>query len=201
MRFILASKSPRRKELLKTLLDSFECIPAVSDEVFDHLPIDEALYAVARHKALEIFVDHPDALVLGADTIVVDGNEILQKPKDAQEAFRTLRQLSGRWHEVKTGMVLFVPVEHSDLVREYGGVQTTRVKFRDLTDAEIEAYVRKGSCLDKAGSYGIQDVDFVERIEGSYSNVVGLPLETLESLLRSIGLKEEDGFCALQRKA
>lgn len=179
-RFILASKSPRRKELLQPLCSDFECIPAKGDEVFHEGSIDEVLMEVASAKALEIAAAHADADILGADTIVVDGEQILQKPKTRQEAFETLRQLSGRWHAVKTGMVL---IHDGDMKKT---VETTLVHFRNLADEEIRAYVEEGSCLDKAGSYGIQDVDFVDRIEGSFSNVVGLPTERLKEWLADI---------------
>ncbi|UNT96616.1 Maf family protein [Allobaculum mucilyticum] len=199
MELILASKSPRRRELLSQIVPAFSCIPAKGDEVFTGDDIDEALLRVARAKGKEVFVDHPESAVLSADTIVVDGEQILQKPASKEEAFATLRQLSGRWHAVKTGTALIIPegadqpgkaVQEEDGLRwteqidekkrQYYTVCTTMVHFRKLSDEEIQAYVDLGTCLDKAGSYGIQDVDFVDAIDGSFTNVVGLPCELVE---------------------
>lgn len=178
--FILASQSPRRKELLGKVLSEFECIPAKGDEVFETGPIDPALKKVAAAKGREVFATYPGAIVLSADTIVVDGDQILGKPKDKADASKTLHQLSGRWHEVKTGVALF----DGDTARQE--VVTTRVHFRNLSDEEIETYVQSGGPLDKAGSYGIQDVDFVDQIDGSFSNVVGLPMELVENWLEDL---------------
>ncbi len=174
MKLILASQSPRRKELLSTLVSDFEVIPSQSDETFGKGDIDQALLNVARAKAQEVFDRHPNDVVLGADTIVVDRGKILGKPKSKQEAFEVLKSLSGREHEVKTGVVL---LSKNGIQQE---VSTTLVHFRDLSDQEIEAYVQSGKPMDKAGSYGIQETDFVDALEGSRSNVIGLPLEVLE---------------------
>ncbi len=176
---ILASQSPRRKELLGQLIDptSFQCIPSQSEEIFPPGELDQSLLKVAKAKGLEVYSKHPDALVLSADTIVVDGKTILGKPHSKQEAFETLKRLSNRDHLVKTGLVLLGGHSPKQMV------VTTKVHFRPLKDEEIEAYVQKGSCLDKAGSYGIQDTDFVQSIEGSYSNVVGLPLDEVAAWL------------------
>lgn len=169
---ILASQSPRRKELLGQLIgpQAFQCIPSHSEEQFSSGDLDLALLNVAKAKGLEVYGKHPEALVLSADTIVVDKGDILGKPKSKQEAFATLKRLSNREHLVKTGLVLL----GGNKPREE--VVTTKVHFRPLSDEEIQAYVEEGSCLDKAGSYGIQDTNFVDALEGSYSNVVGLPL-------------------------
>lgn len=186
-RLILASQSPRRKEILHRFLSDFSVIPSHAEEVFDEsLPLDEALMKVAMAKAEEVSAAHPGRPVLAADTIVCDGDRILGKPKDRQEAFETLRSLSGRKHEVKTGVVLLYPDAQG--LQTLKTVETTGVLFRPLTDQEIEAYVRTGTCLDKAGSYGIQDVDFASALEGSYTNVVGLPEEVLEKWLPICGL-------------
>ncbi|MBF0580592.1 septum formation protein Maf [Erysipelotrichaceae bacterium RD49] len=177
---ILASKSPRRKELLSLVVPAFDCIPACKEEVFEPGDIDQALKKVAAAKGKEVFASYPDHVVLSADTIVVDGNQILGKPEDKRQASQVLHQLSGRWHEVKTGVAMF----HGRTMQNE--VITTKVHFRNLSDEEIEAYVQSGGPLDKAGSYGIQDVDFVDQIEGSYSNVVGLPMELVESWLKDL---------------
>lgn len=179
MKLILASQSPRRKELLEGLGYVFDVIPSNSAETFDSsLPLDEALEKVALHKAEDVFEKHPEDLVLAADTIVVLDGKILGKPKNKEETSKMLHALSGRTHEVKTGLSL-VCKSH-----RYSGVETTQVVFRPLSDQEIEDYVSKGTCLDKAGSYGIQETDFVDHYKGSYSNVVGLPLATTDILLK-----------------
>ena len=180
---ILASQSPRRKELLTQLigLTAFQCIPSQSEETFLPGDLDEALLHVAKAKGLEVYAKHPEALVLSADTIVVDGETILGKPKSKQEAFETLKRLSNRDHLVKTGLVLLGGQSPKQMV------VTTKVHFRGLSDEEIKAYVQEGSCLDKAGSYGIQDTNFVQSLDGSYSNVVGLPLYEVATWLDQEG--------------
>lgn len=179
MKLILASQSPRRKELLQGLGYLFDVIPSHSAETFDpSLPLDQALEKVALHKAEDVFESHPDDVVLAADTIVVLDGQILGKPGSREEAVKMLKSLSGRTHEVKTGLALLSPSHR------YSGVETTEVVFRELSDQEIEDYVSKGTYLDKAGSYGIQETDFVDHYRGSYSNVVGLPLTTTDILLK-----------------
>lgn len=183
-RLILASQSPRRKEILHQYLSDFDVIPSQSDETFDPaLSLDEALMKVAEAKAEEVSQNNPGRPVLAADTIVCLDDEILGKPKDLNEARDTLKRLSGRSHEVKTGMVLIHP-EKEDTVRKT--VTTTLVHFRNLGIKEIEDYIQEKTCLDKAGSYGIQDVDFVDHIDGSYSNVVGLCKEELEKWIKEL---------------
>lgn len=179
MKLILASQSPRRKELLENEGYLFEIHPAIDEEVFDSsLSIDEALEKVAVHKAREVADLYTECLTLAADTIVVDDQKILGKPVDEKEAISTLRSLSGRTHFVKTG-VCFI---HEN--KTYSFVDTTEVHFRNLSDLEILTYVKSGRCMDKAGSYGIQECDFVEWIDGSYSNVMGLPMEKVIPFLQ-----------------
>jgi len=124
--------------------------------------------------------------VLGADTVVIHAGATLEKPGDAAEARKMLAVLAGEWHEVYTGLALVEPVSGNSLVEH----ERTRVKFRHLPPDEIEAYVRTGEPLDKAGAYGIQGLGavLVERIEGCYTNVVGLPLARLAVMLREFGL-------------
>ncbi len=183
---VLASGSPRRKELLARLVSEFEVLVSDVDEealtVADPIETAERL---AEAKARAVAVLRPDALVVGADTVVALGDEQFAKPRDAADARRMLRALSGRTHVVATGVSL-VAAE---------GVQTfhdrTHVTFRDLTDAEIEAYVATGEPMDKAGAYAIQGgaSAFVLRREGSESNVIGLPLERLAPLLTNQGTR------------
>ncbi len=183
-RLILASASPRRKEMLANLGLDFEVRVAEVDEVplYGESPKEFVLRA-AIEKASDITAKHPDAWVLGADTIVVCQGEILGKPKDASEAQRMLMRLAGQMHKVLTGFCLKREQENISVNR----VIATEVYFSAFTEAIAAAYVATGEPLDKAGAYGIQGRGgvLVEKIDGSYSNVVGLPLtETVEEMLR-----------------
>ncbi len=180
---ILASNSPRRKDLLKQIGVDFTSDPADVDErvmpgetpeVYAiRVALDKARVAAARAGA---------GIVIAADTIVVLNDEILGKPADAADAVRMLTVLSGRGHEVITGLAVVDAATGRSAVR----TSATRVWFRDLSDRELAAYVATGEPLDKAGAYGIQERGalLVERIEGCYSNVVGLPLSLLGEMLR-----------------
>jgi len=177
---VLASASPRRRDLLARLGLAFSVRPSDADETWPDLPPGPASEEVALRKARAI--DAAGALVLAADTVVVLDGDVLGKPADAAEAHATLARLAGRTHTVATGLALRL----GD--RETTAHALTAVTFAPLTDAEIAAYVATGSPLDKAGSYGIQDdlgALLVERIEGDYFNVVGLPLRTLYETLRA----------------
>ncbi len=186
MKLILASQSPRRKEILAKMGYTFEVHPSKSEEVFDlSLPLDEALKKVAYSKAKDVYDLYPDCIVLGSDTIVTYQGKIFGKPKDLDEARLFLRTFSETTHEVKTGVCVIV----DDTV--YVDVATTFVHFRKLNDIDIENYVQNKNPLDKAGGYGIQESDFVEWIEGSMTNVVGLPAENLEQIFIQI---EKDGY-------
>lgn len=182
---VLASRSPRRRHLLEQLGLPFTVEGSPAEEV---LPEDagpaKAAEAVARQKVRPVAAAHREALVLAADTVVGHGGAILEKPTDADDARRMLRSLSGSHHDVCTGVAL----AHAASGREVVFSDTTRVAFASLSDDEIDAYVATGEPLDKAGSYGIQrgwGSVFVERIEGDYHNVVGLPLRRLYVALRS----------------
>ena len=184
MRLILASASPRRKEILASAGLDFEVRPSAIDEapLAGERPEDYAR-RVARDKALSVAAEAtPGSLVLGADTIVVAGGEILGKPRDAADAVRMLRMLSGVSHQVITGVCLVrAPAELVALTHE-----TTAVTFRDLDEEEVTNYVASGEPLDKAGAYGIQGLasKFVTRVEGCYFNVVGLPVALVYDLLK-----------------
>lgn len=182
-RLVLASASPRRREFLERLQLTFQIIPADVDEaVFPGELPHEYVLRIARAKAARVAGRQRDCLVLAADTSVVLGREILGKPTDVEDAKRILRLLSGNEHLVMTAVALDGTYRESALVE-------TRVRFRKLADQEIDWYVRTGEPLDKAGAYGIQGLGgaFVRTIDGSASNVVGLPLvETLE-LLQAAG--------------
>jgi septum formation protein len=179
---VLASASPRRADLLAQIGIPFEVIPSdVREDLTLPLEPERHVLVLARLKAEDVARKRPGSLVLGADTIVVREGTILGKPVDAADACRMLRLLSGRWHEVMTGVAL--RQEKGGKKRE--AVEVTRVKFRDLGEEEIREYVATGEPLDKAGAYGIQGKGavLVERIEGCYFNVVGLPLARLTALL------------------
>ena len=183
--FILASQSPRRRELLSMLGLTFEIITADIDETMDpSVPVDQAVAEVCRKKAQAVGEAHPGRLIVAADTIVVVDETKLGKPRSEEEARQMLRSLSGRSHTVMTGFCLWQDG------RFQTHVEQTRMWFRELSDAEIDAYIATGSPMDKAGAYGIQDqaAVFVERLDGDYYNVMGLPLCSLTKCLRKWGV-------------
>jgi septum formation protein len=182
-RLVLASASPRRSELLKQLGVAFEVIPADAEEIAPkHLSPQEVCQVNAHRKARAVARRHSDKLVMGADTVVALGTTIFGKPKDSLDAQRMLKALSGKTHQVITGIALM----HLAARRERLFAVSTTVTFWKLNAARISEYVAKVHTLDKAGAYAIQEHGemIVERIEGSFSNVVGLPLERLERELR-----------------
>ena len=185
MHLILASASPRRAELLRSSGFEFDVEAANVDET-PRAGEPPAAYTqrVARDKARHVAASHAGehAVVLGADTEVVLGRRILGKPADEDDARRMLRTLAGHVHEVLTAVVIV----RED--KEAAEVVTTRVWFAHMTDAEIDWYVASGEPMDKAGAYGIQGrgARFVERIDGSWSNVVGLPVAVVHRLLREV---------------
>ena len=181
---ILASSSPRRKELLKNLQLTFQISSSKADESFDHeLPPGEVVMELAYRKAHAVFTESPDAFVIGADTIVVCDGIFLGKPKDKDEAFRKLRMLSGRQHEVYTGVSILSANSSSRFFEK------TEVSFWELSDEEIMAYVQSGEPLDKAGAYGIQGLGsmLVKKINGDYFAVVGLPVSRTIRELKKAG--------------
>ena len=183
---ILASASPRRAELLESAGIRFQVVPGHIDETA--LPNEEPVAHVLRlavEKAAEVARREEGDFFVGADTIVLYDGEIMGKPRDNADAVRMLRKLSGVAHEVITG---YAVVERGG-ARRVSRAVSTRVFFKELTAAEIDAYVATGCPLDKAGAYAIQGgaAYMVERIEGSYTNVVGLPLCEVVSALREVG--------------
>jgi septum formation protein len=177
---ILASASPRRRELLREAGIAHRVRPAVVDERARRGETPAACVArLARAKAAAVW--RPGETVLGADTVVVAGRRLLGKPRDRRDAARMLRLLAGRVHQVLTGVCVLGPDGGAR-----AAVVRTRVWFRRLTAAEIAGYVASKEPLDKAGAYAIQGFasKFVERIEGCYFNVVGLPVSKVEALLR-----------------
>jgi septum formation protein len=191
---VLASRSPRRAELLRRLGLDFEIVPGEVDETYvDHeMPAAHA-ERLAREKAIAVAASRPGHLVLGSDTIVVLGSDVLGKPRDAAEAAAMLRRLSGREHEVFTGVAL------ADGSRVHSAVERVAVRFRNLGDSEIDDYVATGEPLDKAGAYGIQDMGsaLVESIQGDYFAVMGLPVVRTIDLLKRAGWAY--GFGGLRR--
>ena len=179
---ILASGSPRRREILDQMGLSYTVDVSDVDESFVGSP-EMMVAELSRRKAEAVAERHENSLVLAADTIVYDG-AILGKPGTPEIAKEMLKDLSGRMHSVFTGMTLVNTATHHSLTR----VCETRVYFVSMTDTEIDEYVATGEPLDKAGAYAIQGRGgmFVERIEGSYSNVVGLPMAQLRRMLSEI---------------
>lgn len=184
----MASASPRRKELLAQVIDRFEILPSAAEEKVEGKPEPESLVKLlAAQKAAEVAARAglENKAVLGADTIVTVDCEILGKPQNEGDAFRMLRMLSGRAHEVWTGVCVLFPEKEGQRERLVAA-DCTKVYFNALTDEEIRAYIATGSPMDKAGAYGIQDGGLVEKIEGSFSNVVGLPVELLQDMLKNV---------------
>ncbi len=184
---ILASRSPRRRDIMHGLELEFEVVPA-DDHVEDGavgVELVERPLACARLKARQVAELHPRSTVIGADTVVFLEDQALEKPRDDEEASFFLKRLSGRTHTVITG----VAVCRREAGIEVSGKETTRVQFRDLTDAQIERYVEAGEGRDKAGAYAVQGLGagLVRRIEGCFYNVVGLPVSLLFDLLRQSG--------------
>jgi septum formation protein len=181
---VLASASPRRQELLRNAGIGFEVQPADIPE--DPLPAETAKTCserLAREKAQAIAKKRPHDAVLGADTVVVIDDQILNKPVDAADAIRMLRLLSGRTHQVITGVCLVVNAQPSV------ASETTSVQMSEISEKEIADYVATGEPMDKAGAYAIQGIAsrWIPRIEGDYSNVVGLPVALVYRMLRQAG--------------
>ncbi len=183
---ILASSSPRRRELLTQVGIPFQTVPPEIEEVMleDESP-EEFVRRMSREKAGAVAVEHPDRIVLGSDTIVLLEGDVLGKPVDTEDAAAMLRRLSGNTHEVLTGFCLL----RLDDSTEISGLGRAEVTFRELDNDEIAEYVAGGSPMDKAGSYGIQEdlgAVFIERISGDYYTIVGLPLMQVYRSIRQL---------------
>jgi septum formation protein len=189
MNVILASNSPRRRQLLALTGLEFRVLPADVDETpLEGEPAAEYVQRLAASKARAVSAQvDPDALVIAADTTVVDGNQILGKPVDDDDASRMLRQLCGRSHQVYTAVAL---LQNGKLLVECCG---TAVPMREYSEAELQAYIDSGDPLDKAGAYAIQHLGFhpVEALQGCYANVVGLPLCHLLRALWKLGIEPD----------
>lgn len=184
---ILASGSPRRKEILDMMGLTYTVDVSEADEKFSGRPAETVL-EISRRKAYSVAKRHSQALVLAADTLVFS-DEVLGKPGTPECAKAMLKHLSGNWHRVYTGLTL-INTQTDQVIRD---VDRTRVHFVKMTEEEIDAYVATGEPLDKAGAYGIQGRGgmFIDRIEGSYSNVVGLPMAMLRKMLAEIDAAQE----------
>ena len=179
---ILASASPRRRTLLREHGYTFSVEPAeVAESAPAHLTPGEITLRNARAKAHAVARKHPEALVLGVDTEVVFEGEVLGKPADMDAAFAMVKRLNGRAHAVYSGVCLC----HRQGGRDAGFVEISRVHFRRLSDAQIRAYHARIGPLDKAGAYAAQEDrgELIERVEGSFTNVIGLPMEALAAAL------------------
>lgn len=177
---ILASKSPRRQELLKLITEDFTVETADAEEILpENITPEAAVLYLSEIKARPLANEND--IVIGADTVVAVDGKILGKPKNRENAKEMLRMLSGKWHSVFTGVTVFSGAVPNSFYAE------TKVKFFDLTEKEIELYASSGECDDKAGAYGIQGKGslLVEKIDGDYFNVVGLPVSKLYRELKN----------------
>ncbi len=195
-RVILASASPRRRELLAALIDDFEVVPADVPEPFTDDPVADAV-GLALAKARRVATQFEDAAVIGADTIVFDENRSYGKPADEPDAIRMWRALGGREHKVVTGLAVIAQTG------EFTAAPVSRVRLTDLDTAQIAAYVFSGRPMDKAGAYAIQDEDVptVAELHGCYCSVMGLGLWTLKDLLAHAGLESRDPSATFARCA
>ena len=183
MEIILASASPRRREILKNTKLKFEVQKSDIEEVFLENESPESMVVrLAYEKAFDVVENNRDKLVIGADTIVVLGDEVLGKPKDEEEAFDMIQKLSNKTHRVITGISL-IHLKKGIVVNDY---QISYVTFKDLSEDSIKDYINTKESLDKAGGYGIQGYGalLVDSIQGDYFNIVGLPISKLSDLLR-----------------
>ena len=181
MNLILASGSPRRQELLRLITEDFTVSPVDADETLpEGMPVEMAAAYLADLKASTAAKIFPESLIIGCDTVVLLGDEIMGKPKDREDAHRMLHALSGQTHSILTGCSLYYGKQTTVFTTE------TLVTFYPLSDAEIEAYLDTGEPFDKAGAYGIQGKGslLVKEIEGDYFNVVGLPVAGLSRQLK-----------------
>lgn len=199
---ILASASPRRKELLEQIGLQFDICPAKGEEIITKTIPHEVVQELASQKAKEVasmvklyedtheeLMTPQDIMVIGADTIVAYENEILGKPKDEEDAFRMLSMLSGNTHSVYTG-VSIVLLAASGKVGEITFYEKTDVRMREMNEAEIRRYIGTGEPMDKAGAYGIQGkcAIYIDKIDGDYNNVVGLPIAAIYRELKNLGI-------------
>lgn len=183
-KLILASTSPRRIEILKDEFEIETVKPQIEEKIgFVEDPISNCI-SLAFEKAASVAEDYTNETILSADTIVVLDDKVLGKPKDREDAFKTLKSLSGREHRVITAFAII----NLDRKIKYTDYVSSSVTFKDLSDSDIDEYLNTGEYVDKAGSYGIQGIGkvLVSHYEGSFLNIVGLPLEEVKSVIKKI---------------
>jgi septum formation protein len=189
LQLILASSSPRRKKLLTQIGWPFMVIPSKVKEIFPDENPETAVQSLARQKAESVADGKTDSLVIAADTIVVLDGRVLGQPGSSDEAMEMLKSLSGRSHDVYTGVYLIRTDQEAMILNQLSFYEQTKVHFAALEKHEMKRYIDSGSPMDKAGAYGIQDdwgALFVSRIDGDYYNVVGLPLHKLYQQMKLI---------------
>lgn len=185
---ILASASPRRKELLSLIIDDFEVIVSDAEEVLrENCDIQQEILRFAKEKAVDVLrKTQGNCCVIGSDTMVILEGRPMGKPKDKEQAYEMLKALSGNTHEVMTAVCVVCSdgLEANEIIK-------TQVTFNDMTHEEIEGYIATGEPMDKAGAYGIQGkgAPFIKGIEGDYYSVMGLPVSTLYGMLKELGIK------------
>lgn len=187
-KFVLASASPRRADILKKLGIDFEVIPSSFDENSNIKDVRELVKYLAVGKAKDVMskTNAADVIIIGADTVVYFDNKIIGKPKSEEEAFQILKMLNNKKHEVLTGICV-IDKKNNKIITDY---EVTSVFFNDLSDEEILSYIKTKEPFDKAGAYGIQGFGslLVKRIEGCYFNVVGMPVTKLYMILKKMGV-------------
>lgn len=185
---ILASASPRRKQLLSLITEDFGIVPSEVDERTDLADPKAIVYELAYRKAKPVSEQYPDDIVIGADTVVYADSEVLGKPKDRHDAERMMHILSGKTHEVWTGVCL---MRRGEALREESG---SLVTFCELTDEEIRHYAEHEDVLDKAGAYAVQEgaAKYVIRIDGSWTGIMGLPVDLVYRMLKDMHHKHDD---------
>jgi len=193
MKIVLASASPRRKRLLTEISLKFDVVPSNAEESTDlsKMPIEELVQKNALMKARAVTDKFPNALVIGCDTDIFFKGKLVGKPKNEEDAKRILREFSNEWHSIVSGIAII----NTETGKEITDFEKTSVKVKKLNEEEIEEYVETGEPLDKAGAYGIQEKGqfLIEKFDGSYSNIVGLPLDKLVERLKEFGV-EVDGI-------
>lgn len=186
MKIVLASGSPRRKELLKLIVSDFEVIVSDADEsINENILPAEKVKKIARRKADAVAEQiDGDAVIIGCDTIVVVDDEILGKPKDEMDAKYMLKKLDDRWHEVMSG--ISVIVKNNGIVTEINDVEVTKVHVKHMEDNEMDAWINTKKAMDKAGAYAIQDefAVHIDKIEGNFQSVMGFPVSKVYDIIK-----------------
>ena len=187
MKIILASKSPRRKELMNLLNVKYDIIVSDADETLeDGLSMEEQSKKLAFVKAKAVFnITHGDRIVIGADTLVYKNDKKLGKPSGVENAVEMIKELKNSTHQVCTGIAVLVQI--GDVYKEFIDFSTTSIHIKDMTDTEINEWINTGKALDKAGAYAIQEefAKFIDKIDGNYFGVVGLPIDKVYDIIKN----------------